>query len=463
MGRRWELYCLALLVGSCGPRPQVATRTLSLGAVIDRSGNNAEPSWADAIRLAERNANAGLKMASVLNDLRVSVLLADSGNEPSVALSRCTELVKNQGVKALILDTSQVDVAVNRTFYDADPGNDLNVPIQCGSCTSGTINNPSAVDADPVTQAALRNNSKWNFRSIMSTRLESMVLMRLLLAQNNGDANSDGKFKLSYFGSDEVFGKGTVKDLKSYAQLLHPDPPPIIEEIYHPRDADPNSYDWAAQARSLTDNQTAGVVDGFPDALVVANFIEQQAAFVKAYKQDGYNVPLMNYHTFRISSGLQSLGSLAEGIQGISHVLLDGGPAGEAFRFEYEDRYGVPVVYRDAIYYDNAMTLMLAMVIAAAKLPDPTQVTGQQIRDALPQASVAGGSVIHPGPEEFARAVELIAKGMPINYAGASGPMDYDANGNVVGRLALYRAEGGQFVDVAIFDCVSDLGCPQLP
>ncbi|MHB8875812.1 MAG: hypothetical protein ACYC8T_19160 [Myxococcaceae bacterium] len=109
------------------------------------------------------------------------------------------------------------------------------------------------------------------------------------------------------------------------------------------------------------------------------------------------------------------------------------------------------------------MTLMLAAVIAAAPLQDPTQVTGQQIRDALPRTSVPDGAVIRPGPDEFARAVGLIVQGTPINYEGGSGPMDFDANGNIVDRLALYRAQGGQFVDVAIFDCVLDPLCPRLP
>lgn len=460
-----RLACLlaAIALTGCGRPSQGPTKTITLGAVIDRTGINSEPSWADAIKLAERNANAGLRKAPVLNDLRFSVVLADSANEPSVALNRCVEMVQSQGARALIVDTSQVDVAVNRTAYDDDPSNDLNVPIQCGSCTSGSVNNKLANDPDPITQAALRNELGWNFRSIMSTKLISQVLIRLMLAHQNGDANGDGKFKIAYLASDEVFGRGAVKDLKTYAQQLHPTPAPIIEELYHPRDADPNSYDWAGATKLLTDNQTAGATDGVPDAIVVANFAQQQAAFVKAYRQGGYPIKLLHYHTFRISSALQSLGSLGDGVEGVSHVLLDNGASGETFVQEYEERYSVPVVYRDAIYYDNAMTLMLAAVIAAVKLEDPTQVTGAQIRDAMHKTSDPAGEVIGTGPEEFARAVALIAEGKPINYEGASGPMDYDANGNVLDRLAQYRAEGGLFVDVAKFDCVKDPLCPQMP
>ena len=48
--------------------------------------------------------------------------------------------------------------------YDSSPDNDLNVPIVCMACTSGSINSPTATSSDPVRQAALRNSNHWNFR-----------------------------------------------------------------------------------------------------------------------------------------------------------------------------------------------------------------------------------------------------------------------------------------------------------
>src|SRR2546430_12317372 len=58
---------------------------------------------------------------------RSNVLVADSANSPTVALAQATALVQSKGAKALILDTSQSDLAVQRTYYDQDPANDLNV------------------------------------------------------------------------------------------------------------------------------------------------------------------------------------------------------------------------------------------------------------------------------------------------------------------------------------------------
>jgi hypothetical protein len=67
------------------------------------------------------------------------------------------------------------------------------------------------------------------------------------------------------------------------------------------------------------------------------------------------------------------------------------------------------------------------------------------------------------GPGEFARAYQRFTAGGAINYEGASGPVDFDANGNVWVKLALYAGVDGAFVDVQKFDCVRDPTCPAIP
>jgi ABC-type branched-subunit amino acid transport system substrate-binding protein len=457
-----SVVALAVLFG-CEGEPPPPLPTVPIGVVIDRTGINSEPSWVDAINLARRHANLGLRKAG-LTRLQYSMLVTDSGNEPAVAVPRAQDLVKKKGARALILDTSQNDIALNATNYDADSGNDLAVPIICGSCTGGTVNNPTATDPDPTTQLALRNALGWNFRCVMTTKLISQVLVRMMLENANGDVNGDGQFKVAFYGSDEAFGRGAAKDLKAYAALLHPTPAPLVEEIYHPRDADPNGYPWAEDLKKLTDNvnSATGATDAFPDVIAVADFAQQQAAIIKAHRQSGTTIRMVHYQSSRFRSVLDSLGSMADGAEGVSHVLVENAPSGKVFTDEYLQLYGINVVYRDSNYYDSAMALMLAGVIAAQGKDDPDAVTGIGIRAAMLKTSDPAGEKIGTGPDEFARAVALIAQGKPINYEGASGPMNFDANGNVIGRLARFRAEAGQFVDVALFDCVGDPLCPQM-
>jgi ABC-type branched-subunit amino acid transport system substrate-binding protein len=460
--RAWKI-AIALLGLTCAPPPPGPEDAVVIGVVIDRTGNNSEPSWVDAIKMARRHANLGLKKAG-RERLQFAVNIADSGNEPAVAVPRAVDLVRNKGARALILDTSQNDIALNRTYYDEDLSNDLDVPLQCGSCTGGTINNPTATDPDPITQLALRNGKGWNFRCVMSTKLISAVLVKLMLESANGDVNGDGVLKVAFYGSDEAFGRGAAKDLKAYLTQLHPTPAPVVEELYHPRDADPNSYPWADDILKLADDKDAnGVVDRVPDYIAVANFAQQQTATIKAYRQAGTAVKVLHYHSMRFSTVLTSLGTLADGAEGVSHVMLDNGASGEVFREEFLRLYGVDVQYRDSNYYDAATTMMLAAVIASAGLEDPLTVTGAAIREAIARTSDPAGERIGTGPDAFARAVQLIMAGQPINYEGASGPMDYDASGNVTGRLARFRAQTTQFVDLTRFDCVGDPSCPVMP
>lgn len=457
------LFGAILICTGCLEEQAEVPTGIPIGVVIDRSGNNSEPSWVDSIKLARRHANLGLRKAG-LQELQFSIVVADSGNEPQVALTRAADLTRNKGARALILDTSQNDIAVHRTYYDADPANDLNVPLVCGSCTTSSLNNANAVDADPATQQALRNSQGWNYRCLMSTKLISEVLVGLMLRTNNGDVNGDGRVKVAYYGSDEAFGRGTVKDLKAYLTEFLPGTPPVVEEHYHPRDADVNSYSWAADMAKLTNNvnDVTGEVDGEPDFIAVANFAVQQSATIKAHRQSGTNIRMLHYHSSRFSSVITSLGSQVEGAEGVSHVLVEGA-SGETFANDFNQLYGVNVVYRDANYYDAAMTLMLAAVISINGQDTPDAVTGQSIRDAMLKTSDLAGEPVGTGGDEFARAVALIREGKPINYQGASGPMDFDALGNVVGRLAHFRAEKGAFIDVQRFDCVKDSSCPEMP
>src|SRR5882672_5196690 len=112
-----SLLCVLLLAGCPGPGPN-AGPTIKFGASIDRSANNAEPSWGDVIKLAEAQMNAALKQSDI--DLRFEFTIRDSANDPTTSVANSVDLVNTVGVKGMILDTSQNDGAVNRTYYDTD-------------------------------------------------------------------------------------------------------------------------------------------------------------------------------------------------------------------------------------------------------------------------------------------------------------------------------------------------------
>jgi len=472
-----------------------------IGAVIDRTGNNSSPTWPDALKLAESIANEGLARANITS-FHFEILIQDSLNNPATALTRSLSLVRDQGAKAIITDSSQNDNLLMKSFYDSS-GNALNVPIQCGGCTSGKINSPTSTDTDPANQKGLQNPDGWNFRSIMASKLEAFVLLRELLSKGNGgDINGDNVFKVSIYASNESFGKATAQDLYNYAtQTLRPAPCPTtgtipgsavpgsgctdIETIYAPGSPSVNTYNWTADLAKLTDNNneangltaplpTKFTGDGYPDAIIVVGFAEHYIPFVENYKLNHYTIPVYHFHNFRNITVLTALGSTAEGERGISHVIFD--PVDSPVRSLTQNRYGHDLAYRDTTFFDAATTFMLATVFAARNnLQDPFSLTGQQIRDAMGTLPVGvslnavedtmASLTIGPGAADFAQAAMQMSAGFTVNYNGASGPMDYDANQNVKQKLVLFHVENGIFVDDHTFDCTHPNGadlCPQV-
>jgi branched-chain amino acid transport system substrate-binding protein len=56
------------------------------------------------------------------------------------------------------------------------------------------------------------------------------------------------------------------------------------------------------------------------------------------------------------------------------------------------------------------------------------------------------GEVVGTGPEEFKKALALIKEGKPIQYVGATGPVVFDANGDVNGAALIWNVKDGELV-----------------
>ena len=92
----------------------------------------------------------------------------------------------------------------------------------------------------------------------------------------------------------------------------------------------------------------------------------------------------------------------------------------------------------DGPYVANAYdaAFLMALAIEAAGAPDRAKVSA-----GLRAVSGPAGSTVYPG--EFAKAKALLKQGLRINYDGASGPVDFDAAGDIAGRVSLNRFVNG--------------------
>jgi len=93
--------------------------------------------------------------------------------------------------------------------------------------------------------------------------------------------------------------------------------------------------------------------------------------------------------------------------------------------------------------YDAAFLLSLAIEKAGSA-------DRGKISKALREVATAPGEIILPG--EWAKAKKLIAEGKDINYQGASGDLEFDANGDVPGVYGLFGVKGDTLAMLSTID-----------
>lgn len=448
----------ALAAFGCSSQEGDASGEITIGVVVDQTGSAGPGSWADATRLAASQMNEALERAG--HQVRFNLIVSDSTNVPSVAAERARELVQSEGAKGLVVDTSQDYVAVLQLAYDEDADPRLEVPVVGLIASSPAINNPNAENPDPLLQETYRDPDEWGFRTSASSATQGLVLAQIVTGE--GDSNGDGLFKISIFASDEPFGLGQVNAFTAALAELEPDA--LVESIlFDPAEHTPNDLEYFADAMAqLGDDETEGVTDGAPDLLLALTFPDYLAGIIKAYEQADSEVRFVHGMALRNQKILDSLGSDANGQEGVSFVVVSPDNSGENFSDDMQAATGLPPNSMDSSSYDAAAVLMLASLIAAQDEADPVAISGEQIRDAIASTSDEDGDVVRPGVAGLRTAVERIQQGEPINYEGAQGPCDFDEHGNTATDLIRFVIEGGAFEDQEIYDCVSSPSCPAL-
>ncbi|MEZ0314167.1 MAG: hypothetical protein ACAI38_20535 [Myxococcota bacterium] len=487
---------------------------MTFGVLIDQTGNNAEFSWISVAELAVLQMNEALQAEGGYKNFRFALNVQNSENDvaggyDSRAMGRLRDIAAS-GAFGSIVDTTQVSEESNKPIN----GPALGLVMQCSSCTGGSFLNATSTVADnPDLQASRRNADHWMQRTIMNTGSLAIVVAQMIYGMpNHGDLNGDGIIKLAAFASDESFGQSTslaaITELKKKFTAQELIDKVRFERVLHVNANDLREIPFAAHLEQLNNSTNENmppssatfgatninahlfgtafesqVTDGAPDLIAEATFARNGVQFVTDFKTQypGSSTKIIHFHTFRFSSNLLPLGELAEGEFGASHAIIDGEP-GEMFKAAFKEQYGLLPVYRDSIYYDNAVTMMLATLIALSPghpgyNPDlpATGITGAMVKEVFPCTSTNAARLITTRPElvcpegapepivpsvdGFRLAVRTIAAGLPIEYTGASGPIDYDALGNVKGKVASYQVVNGTYEDTALFDCIASATC----
>ena len=175
-----------------------------------------------------------------------------------------------------------------------------------------------------------------------------------------------------------------------------------------------------------------------PESLLLIGFPKDAVTIVREWLSLGGPNKVALNNSMRTMDFVNGVGArFVEDFFGMDNAQV-AGPHVDAFNNAFQVKWGTdskgPGVHTQ---YDAVMVLGLAMNIAK-------DLTGPSIREAVRKVHTPGGTPVGTGPAEYKKAVELIKAGKPIKYYGATGPVEFDVNGDVTGPALVWKITGGK-------------------
>lgn len=428
-GRWWSLWllgaalaALAILAVACGDdeekeatptaqttaavttpaAPPSAEGPLKIGLLLSYTGDLSDfgPAHENAARLAVKEINAA---GGVLGE-PIEVVTADDGTDPSQGVSEATRLINVEGVN-VILGALASGVTLPVAESVTGPNNILQI--------SEASTSPALTDA---------NDNDFLFRTTISDAAQGVVLAKL--------ATEEGLKSVCTMYINNAYGQGLSE---IFAKNFEEAGGTVTAQV-------PHESEQATYASELSQCTSGG-----PEALAAIAYPESARVFLREAVEAG------DVQTFLFVDGTKSVEQFNDigweqfdGMVGTAPSSLELA-AGTAFEEAYAAEYGStpPLPFMREIY--DAVYLV-ALAAEKAQSTDPTD-----IRDAIRDIANAPGEVVEPGTSGFEGALDLLKAGDDINYEGAAGPVDLDANGDVlIGAIETWH------VDATAKDLITD-------
>jgi hypothetical protein len=200
-----------------------------------------------------------------------------------------------------------------------------------------------------------------------------------------------------------------------------------------------NNVSYNPEAPSL--NSEAGqIASGDPDAWMIIDYPESWDKMGPALVRTGQWDPARTFtgDGLRNADLPKSAGRPAtEGMRGTAATSRDA-PAGAAFEALWTKETGEPAGTYTSNNFDAV--IMIALAAAAAGSSDPADIAAQ-----LPAISKDGTKYTF---ENLQAAFEALQNGEDIDYEGASGPLNFDDNGDpTASNYGTWEYTGGKLVD----------------
>jgi len=378
--------------------PTASGEALKIGMLAPFTGDLSDfgPAFWNAAMLAVEEINSA---GGVLGQ-PVELVRADDGTSPQQGIEEARRLVEVERVSAII----------------GAAASGVTLPVaESVTGRSGIVQISPASTSPALTDA---NDNDFLFRTTISDAAQGVVLAQL--AQEQGFQTACTMY------TNNAYGQGLSEAFAREFERLGGQ---VLAQVPHEQE----QASYAAELATCT--------EGNPDVLAAISYPESARVYLREAVEQGLVENFLFVDGTKSEEQFADLGwDVFEGMWGTAPGALDT-EVGDAFDARYEEAYGrrpeLPFLREsyDAVY-------VIALAAQKAGSTDPAA-----IRDAIREIANPPGETVTPGPEGWARALELIAAGEDINYEGAASPADFDDNGDVLtGAIEVWRVQGSAIV-----------------
>jgi branched-chain amino acid transport system substrate-binding protein len=366
--------------------PEFAPIALNIGSILPQTGG-----LASIIEALEQPIRMGVEEINAVSPGLVSVTYADSGTDPNVASTNIDEFLT--GSFQAIIGPAATGVTLG-VFAKV---NESQLPMCSGSNTGAAL---SASTYDP-----------YYTRTAPSDDIQAPALGDLII--------DDGQASVAVVWRADEYGRGFGESLAAY--LASAGATVTLQQ----------GYDFNAASFS---DLTAAIVNSGAEAVAMITF-DEGAQILQDLSGAGFEGQIYVADGFKDNVTAASLGGNAGLLEGLRGTAPSSSPAnGEPTFGARLEAFapGTPTIF-SAHFYDCLVVTVLAA--QEAQSADPTVFVNNMI------------TVTRDGEKctTFAACFELLQQGVDIDYDGASGPLDFGANGEPsIGTYDLfeYDADG---------------------
>jgi branched-chain amino acid transport system substrate-binding protein/neutral amino acid transport system substrate-binding protein len=370
---------------------------LRLASLMPLTGDLAQYGgpMADAAALLESTVNA---CGGVMGQ-DIEILSADTETNPAAAAAAMTQLAEVDGITGLIgaaassSSSAAVDIAVRNEVVMISPASTS--PVFTERAENGDF------------------NGFW-FRTAPPDTFQGDALAEL--------AKEEGFDSVAILSINNDYGNGLVQSFI-----------PAFEALGGTVVNKDNPTLYAPDATTF-DSEVTEAFSDTPDAVLLVAYPETGSLILKAaYEQGllGGDTQMLLTDGMKTDNLAELVGETAEGTFISAGVVgtapSAAGPAMEAFRELYQAEYN-----RDPGVFDPNTWDAGAILVLAAEAAQST--AGADIRDQVREVANAPGTPV----TDVCEALELVRQGEDIDYQGASGTVDFNDNGDVVGAYDVW-------------------------